>query len=918
MVRSFWLVLLSLGLLLTRAGNAMELIDETPPNPNPMTWATEPHAVSPTGISMVATTASDESPPVSYFFDFVGSPMGGTGGSDSGWQSSTSYSDNGLQPNRPYGYLVKARDSAEEAPNETAASTVVYRYTLARDPTVSSFSGVTQESITANWGPNGNPAGTQYFCQNVTLGTDSGWTTNSQWTSTGLSCGQVYSFRVKARNGDGMETNWINHGPESTPECPWSAIAIQPSYHYFGEIVVGEFSDQLFAVINIGNTTVRVTGSAVSGSHSDQFTIVGGQGNFELSPQGQHQIVVRFLPQAGGHKEAFLRILSDDPNLYGTEIYLEGDGAPHEISFTTGPVGDPNPVSSGGSVQCSASAECTPAQNVSYQWTASGGEFDDPSLQNPTWTAPQNATGSAESYTVTVTATCTGDVAAQAVGSYVQRVLTEASVLDHFTVAAPPEAIVSEPFVLSITAVDQYENTMTTYEGEVKIEHDGAGNLQPTSASGFLDGMLILDNVTYDKEETIRIHVSDVQEATKNGESGDLLVKSLTVPLVGDLNGDGVVDLRDALLALAAMSGGGPTTGFQQGAAVNKDGKIGAAELILVLQEVAGWRRDSDGDQIPDAIDNCPATYNPTQADADWDGVGDVCDPITFTLPDTGQTICYNNIGQVPCPSLEEPYQGQDAQYQGFQPRYRDRGDNVVEDLNTGFMWQMDDDGILRSWQEATSYCEAVELGGYSDWQVPTRRELMSIVHYGNADPAADTNYFPSCRSSGYWSSSTDALRSYLSWTVDFSEGYVLQSNNGTPWFVRCVRGTPTESVEFQDNGDGTVWDPYTGLTWQQADDGQVRDWQEALDYCENLELAGHADWKTPDVRELASIVDDSRHPVAIDPVFDCNCGTTTYFSSTTWGGAPDQAWYVNFSPGLESVSPKSSPGCVRCVRAQR
>ena len=35
---------------------------------------------------------------------------------------------------------------------------------------------------------------------------------------------------------------------------------------------------------------------------------------------------------------------------------------------------------------------------------------------------------------------------------------------------------------------------------------------------------------------------------------------------------------------------------------------------------------DSDGDGVPDDVDNCPDTYNPGQEDGDGDGVGDVCD----------------------------------------------------------------------------------------------------------------------------------------------------------------------------------------------------------------------------------------------------------------------------------------------------
>jgi len=91
--------------------------DITPPTPNPMTWATAPHAVSSVSVAMTATTATDESG-VEYYFDCTA----GVGGHDSGWQSSSSYTDTGLTPLTQYTYQVKARDRSPTQ-NETALST---------------------------------------------------------------------------------------------------------------------------------------------------------------------------------------------------------------------------------------------------------------------------------------------------------------------------------------------------------------------------------------------------------------------------------------------------------------------------------------------------------------------------------------------------------------------------------------------------------------------------------------------------------------------------------------------------------------------------------------------------------------------------------------------------------------------------
>jgi hypothetical protein len=93
--------------------------DTDPPTPNPATFASAPAAVSSSQITMTATTGSDATGPVQYYFDET---SGNPGGTDSGWVTNPVYNDTGLSPSTQYTYTVKMRDSVTPTPNVGTAS----------------------------------------------------------------------------------------------------------------------------------------------------------------------------------------------------------------------------------------------------------------------------------------------------------------------------------------------------------------------------------------------------------------------------------------------------------------------------------------------------------------------------------------------------------------------------------------------------------------------------------------------------------------------------------------------------------------------------------------------------------------------------------------------------------------------------
>ena len=111
-------------------------------------------------------------------------------------------------------------------------------------------------------------------------------------------------------------------------------------------------------------------------------------------------------------------------------------------------------------------------------------------------------------------------------------------------------------------------------------------------------------------------------------------------------------------------------------------------------------------------------------------------------------------------------------------------GDVIVTDTKTGLVWQKTYE-TGKTWQAALDYCENLTYAGYSDWRLPDKNELASLVNYEKHNPASD---FPDMPSENFWSSSTSVYDTGRAWNVDFSLGTVRNYYKTVTSYVRCVR----------------------------------------------------------------------------------------------------------------------------------
>jgi hypothetical protein len=116
-------------------------------------------------------------------------------------------------------------------------------------------------------------------------------------------------------------------------------------------------------------------------------------------------------------------------------------------------------------------------------------------------------------------------------------------------------------------------------------------------------------------------------------------------------------------------------------------------------------------------------------------------------------------------------------------------GDSAVLDNQTGLVWERSPGVEHMGWTEAPAYCRGKTTGGQSQWRVPTKEELASLVDPQQGDPALPSGHpFTHVKSAIYWTSTPDAKDPILAWHVSFFTGQVTVDGKHLNRRVWCVR----------------------------------------------------------------------------------------------------------------------------------
>ncbi len=284
-------------------------------------------------------------------------------------------------------------------------------------------------------------------------------------------------------------------------------------------------------------------------------------------------------------------------------------------------------------------------------------------------------------------------------------------------------------------------------------------------------------------------------------------------------------------------------------------------------------------------------------------------------LPDTGQIVSYTTTF------------GEDNDFNIYPPLFIQNNNGTVIDSITGLVWQKLDGGEMTI-ENATIYCDTLTLGNYNNWRLPNAHEAFSILNHQLVNPALNVQVFTTTAAEYWWTSDRQANDSSKVWATNAGGGIgnhpkseTISAGGPKKFHVRAVRDAIALVAipnQYTDNGNNTITDHLTDLTWQKAPFSDSLSWEQSLTYADTLTTAGFNDWRLPNIKELQSLNDEMRINPSINSTYFNVTNVNKYWSSTTLPNQTAKAWYLNTQFGITTYDNKTVKHNLICVRSNQ
>ncbi len=160
----------------------------------------------------------------------------------------------------------------------------------------------------------------------------------------------------------------------------------------------------------------------------------------------------------------------------------------------------------------------------------------------------------------------------------------------------------------------------------------------------------------------------------------------------------------------------------------------------------------------------------------------------------TGQKTCHDTFGrEVLCRGS-----GQDAEFKKgipwTEPRFELQDETVLDRL-TGLVWTLNANlaEFPLTWKEAINFVAQMNTDGafgFSDWRIPNRRELRSLMSHQTRKPSLPEGHpFDNIFLGWYWTSTTAAINTAYAWYIHMEGARMFYGKKEQFFLAWPVRG---------------------------------------------------------------------------------------------------------------------------------